>query len=121
MSSCMRKCPWVPEAREALCANQPPLTVDDERSSHNRRERHSPNPWNLRVSFISNLFQPENVTIFVKVAYKRRAATGSPLTTFLQRSSRSPLSVLWASWPVMTTGGTHGGPDWTEKKKPGQR
>ena len=24
--------------------------------------------WNLRVSFISNLFQPENVTIFVKMA-----------------------------------------------------
>ena len=35
----------------------------------------SATPWNLRVSFISNLFQPENVTIFVKMAYGRRAAT----------------------------------------------
>ena len=49
MSSCMRKYPWVPwgEAREALCANKPRLTVDDERSSHNRRERHFRNPVEL--------------------------------------------------------------------------
>ena len=39
--------------------------------------------WNLRVSFISNIFQPVNVTIFVKMAYGRRAATRSPLITFL--------------------------------------
>ena len=60
MSSCMRKYPWVPwrEAREALCANKPTLTVDDERSSHKRRERQLVTPWNLRVSFISNFFQP---------------------------------------------------------------
>ena len=43
----MRKCPWVPEAREALCANSPPLTVGDERSSHHRRERHFRNPVEL--------------------------------------------------------------------------
>ena len=29
-------------------------------------------PWNLRVSFISNLSQPEKVTIFVKMAGDRR-------------------------------------------------
>ena len=42
MSSCTREYPWVPEgeAREALCANKPLLAVDDERSSHNQRERH---------------------------------------------------------------------------------
>ena len=39
--------------------------------------------WNLSVSFISTLFQPENVAIFVKMAYGRRAATGSPLVIFL--------------------------------------
>ena len=69
----MRKYPWVPgeEAREALCANKPPLTVDDERSSHNRQECHFRDPVELeRVSFISNLFQPENATIFVKMAWR---------------------------------------------------
>ena len=71
------------EAREALCANQPPRTVDDERSSQIDGNVISETLWNLRVSFVSNLFQPENVTIFLKMAYGRRAATGSPLITFL--------------------------------------
>ena len=53
-------------------------------------------PRKLRVSFISNLVQPENGTIFVKMAFKRRVATWSPLT-FLQKSSRSRLSVLGIS------------------------
>ena len=79
MSSYMRKYPWVPEAREALCASKPPHSVEDERDRLIIDGNViSVTRWNLRVSFISNLFQPENVTIFVKVAYGRRAATGSP-------------------------------------------
>ena len=62
------------EAREALCGNNIRLVIDGNVISVT--------PWNLRVSFISNLFQPENdVTIFVKMAFGRRAATGSPLIT----------------------------------------
>ena len=80
--SCLRNYPLGAreEAREALCAGQTSLSENDERSSHNRWERHFRNPWNLRVS---NLFQPENVTIFVKMAYGIPSATRSPLITFL--------------------------------------
>ena len=39
------------EAREALCANKPPLAVGDERSSHNRRERHFRHPVELESLF----------------------------------------------------------------------
>ena len=47
--SCLKKYPWVlwREAREALCADKPSLAVDDERSSHNRRERHFRDPVEL--------------------------------------------------------------------------
>ena len=68
------------EAREALCA---PLAVDDERSSHNRRERHFRHPVELEcLVHLEHIFQTENVTIFVKMAYGTLAATGSPSPSF---------------------------------------
>ena len=85
MSSCTRKYPLVPGrrlARRWALTNLPLQLTMRDRLIIDRNDI-SVTSWNLRVSFISNLFQPENVTIFVKMAYGRRAATGSPLITFL--------------------------------------
>ena len=69
------------EVRKALCTNKPPLTVYDERSSHNRRERHFRNPMELVSLIRLEPLPAHKCDIFVKVAFGRRAATGSPLTT----------------------------------------
>ena len=84
MSSCVRKFPWVPgeEARKALCADTPPLTVGGERSSQNQRERHFRNPVELE-SLVHLEPLPARKCDHLHQDGVRRAATGSPFITFL--------------------------------------
>ena len=95
-------CTWSNRAKRAALTNLPLQRRTSDRRIIDANVA-SETPWNFMVSFISKRFQPQKVTISVRNAQGRRAATGSPLMTFLYRSSLSGLSVFGVSCPVITT------------------